>query len=496
MVNRRYCRWAGTICLTVYLLSAGFAAPAGAAEPELKKGWQQQNEEWVYLDSSGVRVCNTWIREKDGSYYYLGEDGCMAVNTIIRDGDDIYYTDENGVRVKNQWVSEPNDDKSCDQEVEILWYYFGDNGKAKNEEGKAVKIKEEGRTNKYFFDSDGHMLSGWQEITNKDGNQDIYYLGDQNEGYAHLLWQYLPPSEELLKDGSPGYDALEMFYFGYDGVMTRGKESKLEGHYFLFDENGVMGKGWYPGVTPTGEEFAVNKFYDEDTGARAVGWLYAYDQEDEAETGDPHWFYCDKKNGSIYNEGGKDCIDQVAAKNIDGHTYFFDSHGHMITGLISTGGADIKDNPFVLEEYCELSGDIGKTKGTRPAGIYYLSEKEGSLGQLQKDKALVLWDGKERYSYYLDPSGRAYTNAMVDGCVYDETGLKCHGDFGWDIITMESDIYKENDYLRGTPKDGAEPVIPAGSRIIVNASGKVKKAGRIELDGSTYIIENYLVQEP
>lgn len=40
----------------------------------------------------------------------------------------------------------------------------------------------------YLFDEDGHMLSGWQTYGD---NSDYYYLGTENEGFAHTGWQYL-----------------------------------------------------------------------------------------------------------------------------------------------------------------------------------------------------------------------------------------------------------------------------------------------------------------
>ena len=45
---------------------------------------------------------------------------------------------------------------------------------------------------KYFFDDEGRMMSGW--LTD-DGN--IYYLGEENEGWAYTGWQYLEPDEDL-----------------------------------------------------------------------------------------------------------------------------------------------------------------------------------------------------------------------------------------------------------------------------------------------------------
>ena len=416
----------------------------------------------------------------------------MAADTIIEEGGDIYYVDKNGARAANRWVSRPNENSECEQDVDVLWYYFGKNGKAYTEEGKSLKLMEGSAEYKYFFDSDGHMLSGWQKITKKgDDNDSIYYLGTENQGHIHRFWQYLEPDEEVLDLSGHDYDALEMFYFGWDGKMTRSEESKLEGEHFLFDENGVMLKGWAPGITADDPDFALNRFYDEETGIRAKGWLYASDPDDE--DGDPHWFYCDDNTGLIFNEGGKDSDDSLGCKTVDGKTYFFDSRGHMITGLISTDGTDVSDSPFAEEEFSCLSGDIGKGAGARPAGIYYLSQEEGTLGQLQKGKRLNLKDSYETFCYELDTRGRAYENALRKGCIYGQDGSMIHSDSGWQVMTMDQDIYDQDDYYHGELKDSAVPKIGSGDQVIVNKSGKVKRSGSIEIDNRVYRVENYVV---
>lgn len=480
------------------LTAAGFTAILAAASAmpvwaeETKHGWQMEDEHWVYLDSNGERLTDYWKKEADGTFYYLDHDGYMVTNTIIKDGDAVYYVDENGVRVRNRWVSEPNEGNICDQDVDVLWYYFGKDGKAITKEGKSLKLKEGTAEHTYFFDGDGHMLSGWQEIINKKGdNYDTYYLGDENQGFVHKMWQYLEPPEELLKGSDYDYDSYEMFYFGYDGKMTKNSESELENEHFLFDENGVLMKGWQPGIIPHDPDFGVNRYYDEDTGIRAKEWIYAHDPDDE--DSDPHWFYCEKNNGYMYNEGGKDSDDEIAQKRINGDTYFFDSHGHMITGLISTGGASLAGISFMEDEYATLSGDIGKDSFKKAAGIYYLSQEEKTLGQLQTNKRLRLDDGCDEYYFYLNNKGRAYQNALVKGYIYGENGAMLHGENDWEAITLPQNIFDAKDYDGdGRLKSGAEPEIEAGTQIIVSKSGKVKKSGsNVKVNGDTYDIYDY-----
>lgn len=471
-------------------LAAVSALPVLAEEDKSQHGWQQEEDgRWFYTNRDGSRETESWVRGADGSRYYLDADGYMAVNQVIKDGDNIYYVNENGVRVRNQWASEPNDDL-CDQEVDTLWYYFDHNGRAVNTEGKALKLKDGNAERIYFFDSDGHMLSGWQNITkwNKADETNTYYLGDENQGYARMQWQYLEVDNDFFDADGYEYDSYEFFYFGYDGKMKKNCEDELNDEHFLFDENGALLTGWQPGVTPSDKDLGLNRYYDEETGVRAKGWLFAHDPDNE--DSDPHWFYCDDKKGTLFNEGGRDSDDELSYKKINGKTYFFDDKGHMITGLISTDGTAIPD-VFMDEGFETLSGDIGKGNGKKAAGIYYLSQDEGTLGQLQSDKRKGLKDNDEMVYYYLGKSGRAYTNTLIKGCIYGPDGAMLHSeDSDKEIFTVD-DIYEQDDYSQGRLKDGATPVIPAGSQVIVNKSGKVTQRGTVKVDDVSYDVDHY-----
>lgn len=75
------------------IISAGTAVTSHAE-------WSQEDGTWVYLDSSGNRVTDSWKKSGEQSFY-LDSSGELAMDTWI---DDTYYVDENGVRQESQWV--------------------------------------------------------------------------------------------------------------------------------------------------------------------------------------------------------------------------------------------------------------------------------------------------------------------------------------------------------------------------------------------------------
>ncbi len=509
---KRTLQQAFAVCM-ISLLSASMILPAFGEEESEKTGWVQEADgRWACLDSNGEKKTSTWVLGKDRNHYYLDDDGYMAAGTVVDDGDDIYYVDEKGVRVVNCWASQSNADGLWDEDVDTIWYYIGPKGKVKKQENHAYHIKDRaGEMQKYFFDDEGHMLSGWQKILNNDGNYDTYYLGNENQGYVHTQWQYLmvpdDPDDEILDNPSKSYDGYEMFYFGWDGKMKRSDESKLEnGQQFGFDENGVMLTGWAPAIhsynpnrpgnDSSRDNLGINRYYDEVTGIMATGWLYTTDPDTDG-SGDPHWFYCDKEDGYLYNEGGKDSDGVLGWKKIDGQIYFFDDYGHLVTGLISTGDNDVSGSPFAESEFDFTgTGVIGTGGNARPAGIYYLSQNEGTLGQMVKGKRIHLSVDGESETYHFSNAGWAYANVLVDDHIYGDDGAMLHSDSGWEIFTMDKDIYDKDDIREDdgdvTVRTGAEPLIRAGETVIVNKSGKVKKKGNIKVEGTHYDVTDYV----
>ena len=123
---------------------------------------------------------------------------------------------EYGVRAKNQWISVENENSEDvnGEEVDTLWYYFGDNGKAYKataEDGDDKRKKtcpDATGFRTYFFDSNVRMLSGWVE---KEG--ELYYCGTENEGWAYtssLLVKHVRQQQEKQSIGIPREDTIHL----------------------------------------------------------------------------------------------------------------------------------------------------------------------------------------------------------------------------------------------------------------------------------------------
>ena len=469
-----------TKLVAVLSAAALFAIGASMTSFAATAHWEQEGEDWVYLDKDGDKVTDTW--KKSGSnWFYLDSDGYMAKDTIVVSGsnDDKYYVDANGAKVTNTWVSVDNaDDNECsDQEdVSTTWYFFGSDGRAKRADaGKKVFTniphgENMDKKSTFAFDEDGHMLSGWQYLQK--------------------------PEYDNFEDVNPFEDEA-WFWFGANGRAARNATKHINGQYYTFSESGAMDDKWVqgtPGISKPTAQIAsdADAFYTESIGHRRTGWMYTYDPDDADEEGDQYWFYLNNK-GEAFNDRAKDTkkvdargnvlvdynadaskvldptsvASDVAAKVIKNKTYLFDENGRMVTGL-----RDI-DAPVLRQGGKDLE-----------AGIYFFSNEGGSgEGQMMTGKQTTDDEG-DKYTYYFNKAGKAEKNALIKGSVYGVDGKRLEAEAGskYEVMITEADV-----------KDDGKVVIPAGTSIIVNSNGTVKKnASTVDVDGTKYSVKNYV----
>lgn len=135
------------------------------------------------------------------------------------------------------------------------------------------------------------MQYGW---LNLDDN--LYYLGDENDGSIKTGWVALDFDEdEGAEDGTVAdmvsYGAMgKWFYFQENGraVRASGGDSyvsrRINGYRYYFDEQGVMATGWVDVAgraegDPTGIS-TLKYFGGPDEGHMATGWRYLENPED------------------------------------------------------------------------------------------------------------------------------------------------------------------------------------------------------------------------
>ena len=153
--------------------------------------WIKVNDIDYYMNASGTVTKNAWV----GSYY-LGSDGAMLTNTYTPDG---YYVGADGLWTPAKWIQSGN-----------KWWYRHSDGSYTTNDFEVIGNQ------KYYFDSNGYMVTGWQCISGQwyyfdsNGfyqtgehfiNGEYYYFNNQGimqTGYAEDGWEYNSSGQRIV----------------------------------------------------------------------------------------------------------------------------------------------------------------------------------------------------------------------------------------------------------------------------------------------------------
>lgn len=426
--------------------AAGFilaaALPFGAWGAE--KGWQTVDGAERYVDETGGIAVKQW-KKRDGTSYYLDETGEIVKDAWINE---TWHVDETGAMETDAWIYEDGSSLMAEG-----WYYLGPSGKAeKNDWKKLGDVR-------YSFDGQGRMRTGWYYE-----NGDIYYLGDENQGYTQNGWLYLesdgvnrPAQGTVSRELSPGEPGGQWYYFNSSGKARRAedglyKESEIDGHRYYFDANGVMATGWHcvRKQAKPGDGTGISRFVylgGKEEGMLKNQWL----ETKERPWDSPEWeqalskearrsknaseagmakedasrrFYLQQDGTPVFLSADAVHIWDAVTK-LDGAFYFFDSFGVQQSGLIRmTSGGRTETAWFDPDrDGALLTGRAQDVRDKNGRIFTFCAETSGSL------KGTGVNGEKEGFLYYngllaAAPKGSGYASFNMDGRVWltDENG--------------------------------------------------------------------------
>ncbi len=249
--------------LIMLAVTAMLTVGAVSVESYAAEGWAQSGSTWVYYDTSGNKVTNTWKKGADNLWRYLNTNGEMSVNTWV---ENTYYMDSNGILVTDKWMKFQDSSSS-----QYKWYYFGSSGKAIMDNWSKINNKW------YYFDPNGEMQTGWVL-------DDMYYCG--TDGAMRTGWQKLfsPNSNNDGDRVTPGDndDGKFWYYFNDNGKKYVPKNIsgdyatyKIDGVAYCFDSDGALQTGWKNvGVDNAEYDIQNYKYYDSNGKLRVAGILW------------------------------------------------------------------------------------------------------------------------------------------------------------------------------------------------------------------------------
>lgn len=320
--------------------------------------------------------------------------------------------------------------------------YFDNSGfQAKN-----AFIKYAG--NYYYFDKEGYMLTGRQDIDGKtyfflpngiqlrdsiyqqDGK--YYYFGSFGEQYKDGYFVF-----DVPKEGTSETEA-KFRYFSPTGEMAVGL-TYAGGGLQYFDENGFQAKGTKY-VTPDGKLY----FFDKNSGnaytnrwAEIDGIWYEFNNQGYAQAKKGEFYTTDGSTWFYRDAAGKNV---TGALTLDGHEYYFRANGAQVKGEFVTENGKISyytvDNGYkVKDKFFEVNGkwyhaDKDGNLATGRQTIDHLNYYFNADGSQVKSDFFTLDGGKTWY--YAKDNGEIVTGAYSIGgknYYFKEDGSQVKGDF-------------------------------------------------------------------
>ena len=375
--------------------------------------------------------------------------------------------------------------------------YFDNSGfQAKN-----AFIKYAG--NYYYFDKEGYMLTGRQDIDGKtyfflpngvqlrdsiyqqDGK--YYYFGSFGEQYKDGYFVF-----DVPKEGTSETEA-KFRYFSPTGEMAIGL-TYAGGGLQYFDENGFQAKGTKY-VTPDGKLY----FFDKNSGnaytnrwAEIDGIWYEFNDQGYAQAKKGEFYTTDGSTWFYRDAAGKNV---TGALTLDGHDYYFRANGAQVKGEFVTENGKISyytvDNGYkVKDKFFEVNGkwyhaDKDGNLATGRQTIDHLNYYFNADGSQVKSDFFTLDGGKTWY--YAKDNGEIVTGAYSVGgknYYFKEDGSQVKGDF----------VKNADGSLSYYDKDSGERLnnrfLTTGNNVWYYFKDGKAVTGRQNIDGKEYYFDN------
>ena len=374
--------------------------------------------------------------------------------------------------------------------------YFDNSGfQAKN-----AFIKYAG--NYYYFDKEGYMLTGRQDVDGKtyfflpngiqlrdsiyqqDGK--YYYFGSFGEQYKDGYFVF-----DVPKEGTSETEA-KFRYFSPTGEMAVGL-TYAGGGLQYFDENGFQAKGTKY-VTPDGKLY----FFDKNSGnaytnrwAEIDGIWYEFNDQGYAQAKKGEFYTTDGSTWFYRDAAGKNV---TGALTLDGHEYYFRANGAQVKGEFVTENGKISyytvDNGYkVKDKFFEVNGkwyhaDKDGNLATGRQTIDHLNYYFNADGSQVKSDFFTLDGGKTWY--YAKDNGEIVTGAYSIGgknYYFKEDGSQVKGDF----------VKNADGSLSYYDKDSGERInnrfLTTGNNVWYYFKDGKAVTGRQNIDGKEYYFD-------
>ena len=436
-------------------------------------------KQWSAKYMNGTNILGRGSRyvlsnDATGRYYQVTENGIFLPKPLTDqggktgfyyDGKGMAYFDNSGFQAKNAFIKYAGN-----------YYYF-------DKEGYMLTGRQDIDGKTYFFLPNGIQLR--DSIYQQDGK--YYYFGSFGEQYKDGYFVF-----DVPKEGTSETEA-KFRYFSPTGEMAVGL-TYAGGGLQYFDENGFQAKGTKY-VTPDGKLY----FFDKNSGnaytnrwAEIDGIWYEFNDQGYAQAKKGEFYTTDGSTWFYRDAAGKNV---TGALTLDGHDYYFRANGAQVKGEFVTENGKISyytvDNGYkVKDKFFEVNGkwyhaDKDGNLATGRQTIDHLNYYFNADGSQVKSDFFTLDGGKTWY--YAKDNGEIVTGAYSVGgknYYFKEDGSQVKGDF----------VKNADGSLSYYDKDSGERLnnrfLTTGNNVWYYFKDGKAVTGRQNIDGKEYYFDN------
>ena len=436
-------------------------------------------KQWSAKYMNGTNILgrgNRYVLSNDatGRYYQVTDNGIFLPKPLTDqggktgfyyDGKGMAYFDNSGFQAKNAFIKYAGN-----------YYYF-------DKEGYMLTGRQDIDGKTYFFLPNGIQLR--DSIYQQDGK--YYYFGSFGEQYKDGYFVF-----DVPKEGTSETEA-KFRYFSPTGEMAVGL-TYAGGGLQYFDENGFQAKGTKY-VTPDGKLY----FFDKNSGnaytnrwAEIDGIWYEFNDQGYAQAKKGEFYTTDGSTWFYRDAAGKNV---TGALTLDGHEYYFRANGAQVKGEFVTENGKISyytvDNGYkVKDKFFEVNGkwyhaDKDGNLATGRQTIDHLNYYFNADGSQVKSDFFTLDGGKTWY--YAKDNGEIVTGAYSIGgknYYFKEDGSQVKGDF----------VKNADGSLSYYDKDSGERInnrfLTTGNNVWYYFKDGKAVTGRQNIDGKEYYFDN------
>ena len=436
-------------------------------------------KQWSAKYMNGTNILgrgNRYVLSNDatGRYYQVTDNGIFLPKPLTDqggktgfyyDGKGMAYFDNSGFQAKNAFIKYAGN-----------YYYF-------DKEGYMLTGRQDIDGKTYFFLPNGIQLR--DSIYQQDGK--YYYFGSFGEQYKDGYFVF-----DVPKEGTSETEA-KFRYFSPTGEMAVGL-TYAGGGLQYFDENGFQAKGTKY-VTPDGKLY----FFDKNSGnaytnrwAEIDGIWYEFNDQGYAQAKKGEFYTTDGSTWFYRDAAGKNV---TGALTLDGHEYYFRANGAQVKGEFVTENGKISyytvDNGYkVKDKFFEVNGkwyhaDKDGNLATGRQTIDHLNYYFNADGSQVKSDFFTLDGGKTWY--YAKDNGEIVTGAYSIGgknYYFKEDGSQVKGDF----------VKNADGSLSYYDKDSGERInnrfLTTGNNVWYYFKDGKAVTGRQNIDGKEYYFDH------